>query len=882
MRGKIKSFAASQTQLLLILLLAFSTLAPLIKIRTASAAAPPKDPITFTLLAAGERIHVTAGTPDGVTENNNGSEWYYRTGRAMGFAAGGDTVDLVGGSNADRGTTNANKRLSWHVDSSSMYSGYRAGETVVDDDSFTRYVYQANSLPSYYPSGPQTNISESSLTGWTQCWSGSYGDSKDLNALFNTDCTGSYLLYAASPSVNNYIDVTKDEASVLAAVGNQQNNFTKLFAGDTLHFGLYKQDKTTAVSWDDYVVYKSTCVVSSSCWPNNPLDSQGNWDSGTHVTNGMYTIPEDAENEQLYIFQADDSTGARVPNTNAINLSVEHTPVENLITTCEELAAIDDNTSNKETEDTYMLANDIDCSSIENFEPLNFDGYFEGTFDGQGHTISNLTINYPEDEDVGLFTGLDGATVKDVTLSGGSVNAYAYGGAVAGEAYSSSLSNIHSDLDITGEVDEGYNMGGLIGYADIERSVTLTGLSSTGDVTGDEAAIGGLFGEIDINGQTYAPTIVLLEESYATGNVTSGSGYAVGGLIGYVYVSNDNGDNMPPAGLTLRNTYAQGDVDAVNGTEAGGLIGYMEVNNSGSGSEAAVTIEKSYASGVVSANDDPGGLIGFVDQLSNEGENLSISDSFAVGLVDARGGSSYALIGNEYFADEAGVLTLDNVYFDETGTNQSYPAYAESNDWYAVNGDGEDPAYFKNNSTNPPLDQWDFEDIWVANENDYPTFRATPITDDSANLTSAENGTKITLEQTGCDAIENTSTNKESGLTVQDAAFSYPLGFVGFHLTGCDNGGTATVTVTFTGTFNPSAVVARKYNPNTNSFTTITGATKSTTTLDGNQALQITYTITDGGELDQDGTANGTIVDPVGLAVQSVGSPNTGLLRKVL
>ena len=37
------------------------------------------------------------------------------------------------------------------------------------------------------------------------------------------------------------------------------------------------------------------------------------------------------------------------------------------------------------------------------------------------------------------------------------------------------------------------------------------------------------------------------------------------------------------------------------------------------------------------------------------------------------------------------------------------------------------------------------------------------------------------------------------------------------------------------------------------------------------------YHITDGGELDIDNQQNGTIVDPVGLGVTTVGAPNTGL-----
>jgi len=45
----------------------------------------------------------------------------------------------------------------------------------------------------------------------------------------------------------------------------------------------------------------------------------------------------------------------------------------------------------------------------------------------------------------------------------------------------------------------------------------------------------------------------------------------------------------------------------------------------------------------------------------------------------------------------------------------------------------------------------------------------------------------------------------------------------------------------------------------------------------GQPVLKVVYSVTDGGPLDEDGTANGVIVDPVGLAQDAVGPPNTGV-----
>ncbi len=71
----------------------------------------------------------------------------------------------------------------------------------------------------------------------------------------------------------------------------------------------------------------------------------------------------------------------------------------------------------------------------------------------------------------------------------------------------------------------------------------------------------------------------------------------------------------------------------------------------------------------------------------------------------------------------------------------------------------------------------------------------------------------------------------------------------------------------------------RKHNPNNNSYFTITDANINQTTIGGQTVAVATYQITDGDGLDIDNAANGTIVDPVGLANQAVGVPNTGLTR---
>ncbi|HSW98424.1 MAG TPA: choice-of-anchor U domain-containing protein [Candidatus Saccharimonadales bacterium] len=111
----------------------------------------------------------------------------------------------------------------------------------------------------------------------------------------------------------------------------------------------------------------------------------------------------------------------------------------------------------------------------------------------------------------------------------------------------------------------------------------------------------------------------------------------------------------------------------------------------------------------------------------------------------------------------------------------------------------------------------------------------------------------------------------------KDAAFNYPAGLMAFTLHCGASGTTATVTQYYYGLAASGTFVLRKYNATTHTYQTMPGAAITQATVGGQSAVKVTYQITDGGPFDQDGTANGLIVDPVGLAQPSISAPNTGL-----
>ena len=66
---------------------------------------------------------------------------------------------------------------------------------------------------------------------------------------------------------------------------------------------------------------------------------------------------------------------------------------------------------------TVFLCADIDFSGglSEQFEPIRNSNSFQGTFDGQGYTISNLVMN-SSSQDVGLLGFSYRATIRNVVL----------------------------------------------------------------------------------------------------------------------------------------------------------------------------------------------------------------------------------------------------------------------------------------------------------------------------------------------------------------------------------------------------------------------------------------------------------------------------------
>ena len=216
----------------------------------------------------------------------------------------------------------------------------------------------------------------------------------------------------------------------------------------------------------------------------------------------------------------------------------------------------------------YELTGNLDLSAVDNWLPINA---FTGIFEGNGHTISNLNINRPDADNVGLFGYVERSSeINNISLLNVDIRGNLAVGGLVGRNNGGNITNSYASGSVNGD---SYWVGGLIGQ---NNYGSITNSYATGSVKGNRVA-GGLVG------QNYYGSIT---NSYASGSV-NGDSYYVGGLIG----QNNYG--------SITNSYATG---SVNGQwNVGGLIG---VNYSGG------SIANSYATGPVDGQWNVGGLVG--------------------------------------------------------------------------------------------------------------------------------------------------------------------------------------------------------------------------------------------------------------------------------
>lgn len=179
-----------------------------------------------------------------------------------------------------------------------------------------------------------------------------------------------------------------------------------------------------------------------------------------------------------------------------------------------------------------VLCEDIDLGG-KAWTPIGNTAYivytYGGVFDGQNHSISNLSIN-ASSANYGLFGTANSATIKNIKLSG-TVSSNNVVGGLIGKLQTGTVENCSfaGSVTSTGKTTKGY-VGGLIGTVGAKDAL-IKGCCNTADVSGTYA--GGIVGFNKNSGSIIS--------CYNTGKITgvtrSGgiAGQQSSGAISYCY-----------------------------------------------------------------------------------------------------------------------------------------------------------------------------------------------------------------------------------------------------------------------------------------------------------------------------------------------------------
>ena len=232
-----------------------------------------------------------------------------------------------------------------------------------------------------------------------------------------------------------------------------------------------------AASFADNFILATTVYSTGAKVVNNKDDQNGCQVSAEEIAGGKFAYVMNGDQSVIAWYQnigADayptlDQNHMQVYKEGDYYTNVEGLPFENGVAIIETAAQLEKfsayvNAGNAAV-DAKMTA-DIDMSTVANLAPIGQNGatLYAGTFDGQNHKISNLTINYPESNNIGLFN------IAKATLQ----NFY---------------------LDETCKITGKGNVA-LVGWCNISDGATLKNIGVAATITGSSENVSSFFGRM--------------------------------------------------------------------------------------------------------------------------------------------------------------------------------------------------------------------------------------------------------------------------------------------------------------------------------------------------------------------------------------------------
>lgn len=231
---------------------------------------------------------------------------------------------------------------------------------------------------------------------------------------------------------------------------------------------------------------------------------------------------------------------------------------------------------------------------------------FQGSFDGNNYTISNIFINNADDYQ-GLFGAVLGGTIKNLNID----NSY-----IKGNNY----------------------VGGIVGYVEgyYDGNSKIIGCHNAATVSGSPSIIGGVGG---IAGRTTRIEIAMCTNRGEISGILQDGGDNIGGIAGWIYRGSLT-DCMNSGAISGRHTI-------------GGLAGAIDNCNSND-------IKNVYNAGTVSGLSNIGGLVGrfnSTNYIKNSFNTGMITGNYFVGGI-AGHVNAETTVTNSYFLQGSAVLGI--------------------------------------------------------------------------------------------------------------------------------------------------------------------------------------------------------------------------------
>ena len=274
------------------------------------------------------------------------------------------------------------------------------------------------------------------------------------------------------------------------------------------------------------------------------------------------------------------------------------------ISTAEQLAGLAQLVNGGKTfeDKTIRLTANLDLSGYE-WTPIGtgsrsdntITGYsFQGTFEGDNHTISGITINAESGEGFGLFKFIStDTTIENLILSKVSITAYDSTGTLVGAMDGGTISNVKvTDGKVTGNK----GVGGIVGR--VLMSGTIEYCTNAAEVTANGYNAGGIAGAA-----YYANNGMTFTNCENTGSIDSVT--CAGGIIGLSSADLYNCKNSGTISITK-----------TGGTSIGGIVGEQKNDGSINNCENSGTVSNNVGTTTDGSTDKAGvgtgGIVGWI------------------------------------------------------------------------------------------------------------------------------------------------------------------------------------------------------------------------------------------------------------------------------